>query len=386
MSIDSIGQGKTDRWLIDKGYENVEVISISDTTFISYENRIFRYEVTGFEQILINAPLEVCQVLIVIPKYQNMPMLSITIPYDAIQDYRSEKTTIRELRQAIAYSLKVDQKSTPSYPAQHFNKSYWKYDFTIGPVISGTQFGNYDAPIKIILDAAPTLNLQMAKGLSLTGQLLIPVINNFSDDKVRAGIVTLNQAIRLPYQIFAQASVGLFNHRRYGAAFSAVKYTSNGIFGVGTTVSYTSWSPISGNLLSAFYEKNNLVTARINASLRWPAQDLVFNASYGSFLYQDVGIKIEAVRQFGETRIGLYALRTSLIENAGFSVLLTLPTKKYKPINRLRLRTQRYFDYTYRFRGQTFGGFEIKGGYNIIDKLTEFQPTFFKNQVLKYVE
>ncbi len=236
------------------------------------------------------------------------------------------------------------------------------------------------------MDAAPTLNLQMAKGLSFTGQLLVPVINNFSDDKVRAGIVTLNQAIRLPYQVFAQASVGLFNHRRYGAAFSAVKYTSNGIFGIGTTLSYTSWSPVSGNILSDFYEKNNLVTARINGSLRWPTHDLVFNASIGRFLYQDVGIKIEAVRQFGETRIGLFAMRTSLIENAGFSILLTLPTKKYKEINKLRLRTQRYFNYTYRFRGQTFGGFEINSGYNLIEKLTEFQPTFFKNQVLKYAE
>ncbi len=116
MTIEGISQGLTATWLLDKGYENVEVITGADTTFISYENRIFRYEVAGFEEILINAPLEVCQVLLVMPKYQNIPMLTITVPYDAIQGYRSEKTSILELRQAISYSLKVDKKRTPSYP------------------------------------------------------------------------------------------------------------------------------------------------------------------------------------------------------------------------------------------------------------------------------
>lgn len=353
------------------GFENVQCLRKNDTLYIGYENRVFRYEVAALKEIMTNLLVdESIEALVLFPKYQNIPIVQITlIPSDKNQTSISFNTDLWT--------------SSGVHQVESVNKTYLKADVSIGPYIYATQIGNYDDAIKIELDAAPTLHLQLTKGLKFTGQLLVPVINNYSEDGVRPGIITLEQSVRLPWNVFATASVGHYNPRRYGARLNAMKYTKGGMFGLGTTLGYTQLSNISGEPLSEFYEDYPAIIARVNGSFRWLEQDLTIKATYGSFLYEDLGYKIEAVRQFGEAQIGVHAIKTSLISNAGFSLLLPIPIKKYRPIKHIRVRTERYLQYQYRFRGQTFGGKELQANYDLINKLTELQPAFLYNKLFE---
>ncbi|MAE86568.1 MAG: hypothetical protein CMB80_27790 [Flammeovirgaceae bacterium] len=359
-------------WMTTTGFENVQCLRKNDTLYIGYENRVFRYEVAALKEIVSNLPInDQVKALVLFPKYQNIPIVQITLPLPLSKEHASF---------SFEHNL---WKSSGVHAAETINKSYLKADISIGPYIYATQIGNYDDAIKIELDAAPTMHLQLTKGLKFTGQLLVPVINNYSEDGIRPGVITLEQSVRLPWNVFATASIGHYNPRRYGARLNAVKFTKDGMFGLGTTLGYTQLSNISGEPLSEFYEDYPAIIARVNGSFRWLEQDLIINASYGTFLYEDLGYKVEAVRQFGEAQIGVHAIKTSLISNAGFSLLLPIPTKKYRPIKHVRLRTERYLKYQYRFRGQTFGGKELQANYDLINKLTELQPAFLYNKLFE---
>ncbi len=357
------------RWMTDTGFENVQAFSSSDTLFISYENRIHRYEVAALQEIISYfTALGSYQTLILFPKHQGIPIVQLII-----------NTADGKLQTTPSFNTHLWKQSGFSSTASQ-NKTYWKADISVGPWIYGTQIGNYDDAIKIELDLAPTLQIQLTKGLKLTGQWLIPVFNNYSDDGLRPGIVTLAQSVRLPWNIFATASIGQYNPRRYGARLNGMLYTNDGQFGMGGTLGYTLLSSSSGEALSPFYEDRATHIGRIDLSYRLLEQDLTINASVGTFLYQDLGIKVEARRQFEEAQIAVFAQVTSLVENAGFSLLLPIPVKRYRPIKRVRVRTQRHINYQYRFRGQTFGGLEMQDFSNLSTKVTELHPAFLYNK------
>lgn len=359
-------------WMISKGFENVQSLSRNDTLFISYENRVYRYEVAAIKEILNTLPIpDGTNTLVIFPKDQNLPTVQLIIP-TSLDQYLSKITLKTDLWSSTGFGETVSE-----------NQSTFKADLSIGPWIYGTQIGNYDDPIKIELDLAPTLHLQLAKGLKLTGQLLVPVINNYSDDGIRSGILTLEQSIKLPFNTYATASVGQFNPRRYGARLHAMTYTKDGQWGLGTTLGYTQPSSISGELTNDFYENRATHIARVNASWRWLEQDLILSGSFGTFLYQDLGVKVEARRQFKEAQIAVFLQKTSIRENAGFSLFLPIPTKKYSSIKQFRVRTARHLRYRYRFRGQTYGGEEMQPFYDIVLKLTELNPAFLYNKIFE---
>ena len=61
-------------WMISKGFENVQSLSRNDTLFISYENRVYRYEVAAIKEILNTLPIpDGTNTLVIFPKDQNLP-------------------------------------------------------------------------------------------------------------------------------------------------------------------------------------------------------------------------------------------------------------------------------------------------------------------------
>ncbi len=359
-------------WLILKGFENVQTLSREDTLYLTYENRVYRYEVAAVKEIINNLPIpDGINTLVIFPKYQNLPTVQLILP-TSLDQYLSKITLKTDLWSSTGFGETASE-----------NKSTFKADLSIGPWIYGTQIGNYDDAIKIELDLAPTLHVQLAKGLKLTGQLLVPVINNYSDDGIRPGILTLEQSVKLPFNTYATASIGQYNPRRYGARLNAMTYTKDGQWGLGTTLGYTQLSTISGELTNDFYENRATHIARMNASWRWLEQDLILSGSFGTFLYQDLGIRLEARRQFNEAQVAVFLQRTSIRENVGFSLFLPIPTKKYSSIRHFRVRTDRYIRYRYRFRGQTYSGEEMQPHYDMILKLRELNPAFLYNKIFE---
>jgi hypothetical protein len=367
------------------GFENVQALTSQDTLFITYENRIFRFEVKALEKIILLIGAEIpasTNTILIFPKYHGIPMLQVLLNKAQLEALTKDPTNA--LAREISYSL-----SLPYLPGGFkktetaANKSFRKLDWSLGPWINDSQIGIYEAPFQIEFDLSSTFHIQLTKGLKFTGQVLFPIFNNyiFLRDGIRPNILTLEQSFRLPFNTFSTLTVGQFGSSRIGGLVEVMKYSKTGRFGIGIDYAYTDFSSLGGRAFIDFYEKKPTLLAQIKGIYRIPAYDLSFRVNYGTFLYQDLGIRIECFRQFGESQIGIHLTKTTLNENAGFRLLMPLPTKKYASINRFRIRPQRYLGYVYNFRGQAFSAQQLPSYYSLSDKVLEFQPSLMRNHL-----
>ncbi|MEQ8546687.1 MAG: hypothetical protein RIC03_02200 [Cyclobacteriaceae bacterium] len=368
--------------LVSVGFENVKAIPLDSIIIIAYENRIRRFEIDGLAQVLLHLPVGTSFKYVLIPHYQSIPMVSVMVQGNDM-DLLSEPSLTAEFVDKLVIELNTDRWKYDLTKGEFKNSTLYKADFAIGPVISATQFGNYNRHIRTIIDLAPALHIQLRKGLSFNAQALFPVFNNYNDDKLRVGIFNLTQHIRLKNNAFASLSVGNFNRRRMGYLINYNKYIANGRISFGATLGGTTWSRYSGELLSDFFEKYNYLYARANVGYRWSKYDVITNISYGTFMIQDRGWRIDVARQFGQSQIGVFGTFTELLNNAGFKVSFALPTKQYSSFNRnIRLRTTEYLQYEYKFTGQTLRGLDLNSGNEIHNQILEINPDFIKNQLI----
>ncbi len=71
----------------------------------------------------------------------------------------------------------------------------------------------------MLFNLSPAIEVSFWKGMKLTAQVVIPVYNDgygTRAGKVHPGFLTLQQTVRLPYNIWGTLAVGTFNAGRYG--------------------------------------------------------------------------------------------------------------------------------------------------------------------------
>lgn len=360
--------------LVSAGFENVEVLSENNGQVrIAYENRIYRYDLMGLAHVLSLVKSSGIPSYTITPKYLNIGLVDI---------YGDSSN------QSLINHIKLARNFHREYNDRLYNPTFFKADFSVGPVISGSQLGNYGTPIRMVLDIGYQMNMQLPMGLRASAQLLVPLFNNLSEDRVRAGIITLASSFRLPWSIYGNWQAGWFTRRRFGILIDGTKYFWNGRIGIGAEWGQTTWSRISGPLVFDFIEKFNFWQYRGFLIGRIPRQDLTLKIMLGTFMLQDTGVKIDLSRQFGQSVIGVFALKTAQIENAGFNIRVPLPTKSYPRFDRLvRFRTSSHFRYEYNFKGQTlFRGATFYTGERLQDKLWEYHPDFIENNLSEAVD
>ncbi|MFT5863949.1 MAG: hypothetical protein ACI828_002617 [Flavobacteriales bacterium] len=372
--------------LLNHGFENIKAIAMDSAILIAYENRIHRFEIEGLANVIGLLPKGQSFDYILIPHYQSIPLVSVEIKKEKFGK-NDHPTFTQAFVDGLIISMNMDKWTYELSKAQFKNTTPFKFDFALGPVISATQFGNYNKHIQILLDAAPALHLQLRKGLSLNAQALFPIFNNltiFNDEKLRMGLVNLTQHIRLKNNAFVTATVGNFNRRRMGYIIDFNKYFFNGQFIFGSTISGTTWSRYSGEIVDPFTERGNYLSARVSLTHRWSKYDLITKASYGTFMLQDRGWRIDMLRQFGQNTIGVYVTRSQLLDNAGFKIAFALPVKTYSSFKKkIRLRTTEYLRYEYKLTGNTYGlAQNVSSGESMTDQIFEIHPHFIKNQLL----
>ncbi|RED96162.1 YjbH domain-containing protein [Marinoscillum furvescens] len=359
-----------------RGFENLQLEQRKDTLVLAFEDRLYRYELEGLAQVITQLPEGVPVILIA--KYHNIPMVELHFPATSVEKWRSGELT----SEALVREMGIKPGHHSALPESSIsNATFWKVDLAAGPVISATQIGNYDDAIKTVIDLAPTVHMQLTNGLSITGQLLIPVFNNFTDDGVRAGLITLNQHMRLGKNWAGTLHAGLFQRRRAGVIGYLTRYFWQNRLGVFGEAGYHTYSTVSGSLMSEFFEKYNFGHARIGVIARHPVYDLTFKASYGTFMIQDRGWRVDIYRQFGQSIIGIFGVHTPDLPNAGFTLRLPLPIRKYPAFKRARIRTLPHLRYEYKFTGQTFRGLSIHTGTTIQEQIWNYHPDFIRNNL-----
>lgn len=367
-------------WLIDQGFENIQVIVNKKNTTISWENRIYRYETRALAEILQSCPTPEMGNVILIPKYLNIPMMAITVPAESILLFRNDSVSFSDLHSRMKFTFE----NTKLPKAGSLNSSLHKVDLSIEPQLR-LQLGNFSNPVRSKISMAPTAQMQLHKGLQLTGQAIIALQNNFNhDNRISLGLVTLTKNIRIKNSTFLSLSAGYFTNRRKGALVEMSQYFFNGKFRINGQLGHTINSNLSGEITNNFLEEQNYTMARINFDYLIEQYNLYIKVGLGSYLYQDKGIKVELMRQFGEIQVGLHGSLNEFESNAGFNFFVPLIPSKYSKIRKARVRVARHFNWQYNFRGQIRAATLYNSGRNINFKSTEFNPSLIRNQLLDY--
>ncbi len=373
--------------LIKKGFENVAVIWADKNVTVTYENRIYRHEVRGIQEVLrLVLPLaKEAMAITLIPQNRKIPLGAITVPVNGRQTLSNGHSSNEDFASAMQVALDVDSIWRKIKAIPQANSSLRKFDIVVHPQFKA-QFGNYDDPVKSQINLVPEINTFLWKGMSLSAQLIIPLQNELEEEgnDWRPGLLTLNQTLRLPRNYFLSATMGYFTQQRYGFDLEIKKYFINGKASLGANVGYTGYaSYLKG---AWYYSTMDVLTTLVDAEYRVAPFDLIMRATYGKFLYQDRGGRLDILRQFGEVDIGFFVSKTQSGTNGGFNFAIPIFPPKYLPLGSLRIRPALYFPWEYRYWGileSGASGYRYKTGNRLGDFMKRINPDYVKNQFLR---
>lgn len=183
------------------------------------------------------------------------------------------------------------------------------------------------------LELSPAVEVSLWRGSKLTAQVIFPVYNDGypgAKEKIRPGYLTLEQGVRLPYNIWMKAVVGVFDTNCYGGELSFFHPFKNehfsvegkfGLVGVGYFNGFNSFR-YNGETKWYWSVGGNYYWARYNTQFKLRAEQ---------YLLKDVGLRMEMIRHFRYASIGFYALVSNKANsNGGFKFIVALPPYKYK--------------------------------------------------------
>ncbi len=361
--------------LSNHGFENIRINTEASSLYISYENRLYRFEANA----LNNATKLVVDVL---HDYKEIYFIIVNrnIPLSVFK-YDVDK------KEFVDFIFDVDEYWDKVKKIEPINSSNLKFDLVIKPDFKG-EFGDYSNPIQAQFNLLPEINTNISTGLNISYETIVPLYNEFTslEDSVRPGIISLSQFIRLPNSVFLLGSVGYFSNNRYGVDFEGKKYYTNGNYSFGINFGYTGYAQLMFGRF--YYSEPYLFTGNINTEYRIPEYDLTLGITGGKFLYKDMSLRFDVNRQFGEIEIGFFAIYSEGGNyNGGFNFVIPLfPSKHLKP-NIVRIKTSENYRWEYRVRGLIPGqrGRSYRTGNSINSLLERTNPSFIKNYLQKYI-
>ena len=370
------------RALVQQGFENVAAVSEDGHVIVAYENRRYRYEIRALQEVMKLVMPRVIddQHVTLIPQGRGIPLVALTIPAGAYRSFMQGTMSREQFVATFIPSLGVDAFWRKTQASRKTNPSFFKFDLVIHPQFSA-QFGNYDDAVKSQVNIAPELTTSFWKGMRLSAQMIIPIQNELAEEGnyLRPGLLTLNQTLRLPYNTFVSTTAGYFTLNRYGIDAAFKKYFAGGRWALGANVGYTGEASFrKGQWL---YTDPDVLTPSVSIEYYLPQYNLTARTTYGKFIFEDTGFRVDVLREFGEFKIGFFGLLSKEINNAGFNLVLPLFVRKYSKPAHVRIRPARTFSWEYRYRGLPLTGRRYETG-NSIDTFKEgLTPSFIKNHL-----
>ncbi len=371
--------------IVVEGFENVSVISVDDTLRVFYENRRYRFEPRGMASLIkIVDTYNSSQLghLDLILLNDQVPMLRLIMPFEAYNQFINNAIDEASFFEAIFATLDVSD-LVPDNTSQ-INASTFKIDLPVIPNWSA-KFGNFDNPVESNINFIPELHSTLARGLTLKAQLIIPIQNDFffvsERETIRPGNITLNQFASLEDNFYIIVTAGFFNKNRAGFHVDFKKLFREGNFEIGANVGYTGYYSFTG-IRTEFYDKQKYLTAILNAQYRYNPYDIVARLEVGNFLFNVPAARFEVLRQFGQVKIGFFALATKDDYDGGFRFAIPLSPRKYTKLRIFRVRPNEFFAWEYRAKGFPQNGVQYQTGYNLTDKLLDFNPDFVKKRLI----
>lgn len=367
--------------LVDIGYENVSRTITETEEIITFENGPRRVNGIGVRDAMriiekthsIEGKLR----RVVVLSY-NVPQISLIEKELNVCDTLNLGLPVWDASYSLGDSWNYAKKT------KRVNRSLGKIDIVIYP-----QFGfrnqKYHKVYDFMFNLAPALEISPVKGMKLTGQIIFPIVNEYEKiyDQVRPGFLTVEQMFRVE-NIFATATVGLFNKNRWGVDLNLYRpFTSNGW---GDRFALEARIGLTGSSFFDHWEWNYGSLSTIT----WNAGASYYNARFNTmcavrmekYLAGDLGVRVDVMRNFRNVSVGLYAMHNNRGNlDGGFYFAIALPPYKQKRGKYIQVRPATYFDLEYNAAGLFYNGMSYKTtpGYSKTER--NFNPFYIESQV-----
>ena len=369
--------------LTEQGFENVSAALAGGRLVVRFENRVYRYDIRAVREALpLLAPaFDEAEDVVLIPLRRRIPLATVTFSTERLRAWQDGTIPEAELFASAEIDSEIPRiNARYTRPA---NSSSFRFDLVAVPMLT-YELGNFSRPVEMQIELAPTLSATLWPGARLNAQLIVPLYENFllRDSEVRPGLITLDQVVRLPYNVFFSLAAGRFSDDRYGLHSEAVTHMQNGRLWLMGQIGYTGHLSFRNNTWR--YGDPDAVTYLVGARYQvLPRYDLSLEADFGRFLYGDYGWRLAASRSFGEFEVTFFGIFTNLGENAGVAVVLPLPTSRHLKPSVVRPRPARTFTFTYYYDKLTRAGELYDTGSTFHDFWYGLEPAQIKNRLLR---
>jgi hypothetical protein len=349
------------RLLTSRGFSNAGAVVDGQRLWVTLENTRYRDTRRALDEAaaLLLPMLGDARELVLVPTRDGV-MLGKSV-YSA-----AEGPDLAERGGAASGSLSLAGVPPELISAERAGRSFGRVDVVVHPWFEAA-FGDYDNPIRSRGGVAPEVRVPLRTGLSLSAQVLFTLQDDLptGESRVRPGLVTLNQAVRLPRNVFVVAAAGLFTPNRYGADLHARAYSPDARWFAGGEVATTGLASFAREewRLAPAAER----TALAEAGWRSTRQGLTVQGTAGTFLRDQKGVRMDVVRQFGEVDLGWFVTHTGQGTNAGATLRIPLGVAKHPRPGPLRVRLADAFHWEYRYYGFVPGGRRFRTGRTMDD-------------------
>lgn len=350
--------GQAMRILAEHGFANVATVAEGGCLLVTYENARYRDERRALrEAAALLAPLlDADRRLVLVPAHRAIPL--VTARFAAAAASASVDST-----EALNPTISLDVSLLPAAlrTAPRASSSFGRVDVVVHPWFQAI-FGNYANPVASRTGIAPEARTTLRPGLTLSAQALVTLQDDLptGESRIRPGLVTVNQTVRLRGNVFVSATAGTFNPDRYGADLEARAWFADGRLSAGAQLGLTG---------AASYAREGWYrtpmrdeTALVDVACRVMSYDLLLRATAGAFLADERGVRLDVSRRFGELEIGWFVLASEQGENGGLVLRIPLVPSRYGRPAPVRLRTAETYRWQYRYHGFVSGGWRYDTG------------------------
>ena len=384
------------------GFENIRGLASDKTLTLTYENSIFRDKVSGLSAVvdlLLESGYDSLKIVTLI---NDVPMIVTQIKTQDWKRYKSGELSSGEMSRQIRVSKQTDIVWKTIREEQPVNSNVNKIDLVIYPQFY-IQNRITTQLYTIQFNMAPAMEISLWKGMLFTGQVIFPLLNGlevqdikenvdyrsrgflYTTDEghyIQPGFVTISQDIRLQHQWIGNITVGKFNYHRYGMngrvshLFNGDRWSITGNAGLTGSSHFLQGQWVTGSL--------NTFTWQATAGYFYPGFNVQVDLSYGSYINNDKGFRVDCSRHFRNTTIGFYAMDTGGFANGGFKFTVPFPTARRNRKHSHRVVAPKQFDSDYNAKYAVYYGLDYETRPN--ENQTEHfdNPLYIKDQLLKY--
>ena len=348
--------------LIKSGFENLNVTIENNDAYIFYEDRIYRWENDGLNNIieesahLFNDSITVH----IVPLMRGIP---VSIFSFKVIDYKNSVMASSEQTEAnyiIHRSFDTDPIRKLLKITKPESRSFHKVDFIFLPGFK-LQFGNFNNYVESQVHLATTIQSSFWKGMLLSAQVITPFyseLQQVGERSVRLGNVSIEQLFRFPKNVFLTLSTGFFDYsnpitstqvyQRYGFHSDLKKYFLDSRIVIGGYAGVTGMIRFSHGIFD--YWPLDKVTGAVYGEYYLTKYNLTTRITAGKYLYDDFAVRFNLTRQFKEINIGVFAIKSSMGTNGGFNFSIPISSRKhcYPSAVRASLANDLKYEFIYR--------------------------------------